>query len=82
MKNRKLAGPLKKGLVLLLLLSFGGIAVLVIAAGGTESLGAFRALSPVYIAAGLALVGVDLVLGGYRNHIFIKRIKPKRSDST
>ena len=78
MKNRirKLAGPIRKGAVLLFLFSFAGIAALVIAAGGGESLEAFKALSPVYIAAGLVLVAFDLFLGAVRNHIFVKRIKP------
>ena len=76
MKINKLAGPLRKGAVLLFLFSFAGITALVIAAGGGESLKAFQALSPVYIAAGLVLVAVDLFLGGIRNHIFVRRIKP------
>jgi uncharacterized protein (TIRG00374 family) len=71
-----LSGSLKRGLLLLLLLSFGGIAVLVVAAGGAESLEAFRALSPAYILAGLVLVAADLFLGGFRNHIFIRKISP------
>lgn len=75
-KLRKLAGPLRKGALLLFILSFGGIAVLVVAAGGGESLRAFEALSPFYIAAGLLLVAVDLFLGALRNHIFVRRIKP------
>lgn len=75
-KINRLSGPLKKGLILLLLLSSVGIAALVIAAGGAESLAAFRALSPLYISGGLLLVGFDLLLGGFRNHIFIKRIRP------
>lgn len=67
---------MKKGLLLLLAFSFTGIAVLVLAAGGGESLRAFKALNPNYILAGLILVAADLFLGGFRNHIFIRIIKP------
>ncbi len=50
--------------------------MLVVAAGGAESLEAFEALSLPYILAGIFLVAVDLFLGGVRNHIFIRKIRP------
>lgn len=70
------AGSLKRGALLLFVFSFAGLAALVAASGGEESLRAFRELEPFYIASGLLLVGVDLVLGAFRNHIFIRRIRP------
>jgi len=75
-KLSKLAGPLRRGVLLLTVLSLGGIAALVIAAGGRESLAAFGSLSPGYVLAALLLVGLDLLLGGLRNHIFIRKIQP------
>jgi len=77
--NPVLSGPLKRGMILLFLFSFAGIGVLVIAAGGSESLTAFNSLRPSYIVFGLVLAAFDLFLGGFRNHIFIKRIKPGTS---
>lgn len=50
--------------------------MLVVAAGGAESLEAFGALSLPYILAGILLVAADLFLGGFRNHIFIRKISP------
>lgn len=46
------------------------------AAGGAESVSVVRELSLFHIMAGLLLVGIDLCIGGFRNHIFISRIKP------
>lgn len=76
-KLSRLAGPLRRGALLLTVLSFGGIAALVLAAGGRESLAAFGSLSPGYMLAALILVGLDLFLGGFRNHIFIRKIRPE-----
>jgi len=74
--KRKLSRSVKRGMILLLGFSVAGIAALVAAAGGADSLAALGRISPASMCLVLIPVVVNLLLGGLRNHIFIRRIKP------
>lgn len=65
-----------KGALWFALLSIGGIAAVFFYNNTGQTLGALSHIQPGYILVCLCMLFVDLVLGGWRNHIFVRKINP------
>ncbi|MFQ5627787.1 MAG: YbhN family protein, partial [bacterium] len=71
--NRK---TIAKGLRYFILLSVAGLTILFFYTSTPETLAALGKLQGKFLFIAVALSAFDLWLGGYRNHIFVRKIKP------
>lgn len=65
-----------KGLRYFILLTLIGLAILFFYTSTPQTLSALQELQSGYLAIAFALSALDLWLGGFRNHIFMRKIKP------
>lgn len=70
-----------KGLRYFLLFTAIGLTILFVYTSTPETVDALRRMQGQYIVIAMLLSGFDLWLGGIRNHIFIRKIKPGVSQS-
>jgi uncharacterized protein (TIRG00374 family) len=68
-----------KGVLWFALLTIGGIAAVFFYNNTGETVGALSRIKPVYILVCLCMLFADLMLGGWRNHIFVRKIDPSIS---
>lgn len=67
---------IKKGLFYFISISIITFVLIFLYTNTGNTLDIWKSLNLKYILICLCLVGIDLWLGGYRNHIFIKELKP------
>ncbi len=70
---------IRKGVVVFALLSVAGLAAVFFYTRTPETLDVLGRLDGRWFAAALGLAGVDFLLGGLRNHIFIRKLQPGTS---
>ena len=71
--NKKVIG---KGAIWLSLITVGSMAAVFFYNNTENSLSAFSRVKPVFMVLCLAMVFCDLMLGSWRNHIFIRKLYP------
>ena len=67
---------IRRGLVLFLLLSAAGFALLFWKTGSMGQVERLGRLRPAYLALTVVFSVMDMFLGGLRNHVFIREIRP------
>ena len=67
---------IRKGIIYFILLSLTSFTVLFFYNNTTDVLQVLKNLSPMYLLLALGMGGLDLWIGGYRNHIFASRYQP------
>jgi uncharacterized protein (TIRG00374 family) len=70
---------IKRGLVVFLVLSGLGFALLFIRAGSVEQVSRLGRLRPLFLVLTVSFSLLDMFLGGLRNHLFIREIRPEMS---
>lgn len=65
-----------RGLKLFILLTVAGLTLLFFYTSTPQTLAALRRVQPLYLGIAAVLSAFDLWLGGFRNHIFVRRLKP------
>ena len=75
-RQRVQADRIRKGFISFVLLTLGGLGILIFYTRSPETLRVFTQLDTVYLLLALGLTGVDLLVGGWRNHIFIRKLRP------
>ncbi len=67
---------IKRGLFLFIILSVIAFLYLLLKNNATENIKAWNQLNVFYLLLGLVFVAIDLFIGGWRNHIFLKEFMP------
>lgn len=70
-------GRIRNGFISFVVLTLGGLSLLVFYTRTPDTLRVFTQLDTPFLLLALTLTGFDLWLGGWRNHIFIRKLRPE-----